>query len=171
MLVNNKGEARLADLGLSVDFAASAKKLHKPATTLLYRSPEQLFGLSEGYGLESDVWSLGVVLAELLLCEPLFCRARGYKEYVSLLVERAGKKGFEGWPQASNHPDFPKGVRSKGGSIAEYVAEKVGGVDGHTLDLLGRLLEVDPKRRIAMKEVLEHPYFVEEGGVVEELGY
>lgn len=167
MLIDNKGNAKIADLGLSVDFSVTAKKLHKAATTLLYRSPEQLFGLKSGYGFESDVWSLGCILAELLQCEPLFCKARNYKQYITLLVDRFGR-GFEGWEEALQHSDFPGTVLSaSAASSPDFLKEKVKGLDAKTLDLFSKLLTVRPERRISVGEVLEHAYFEGCQGVVE----
>ena len=39
--------------------------------TLFYRAPEILFGVP--FGTEIDLWSIGCILAELLLGQPLFC--------------------------------------------------------------------------------------------------
>jgi glycogen synthase kinase 3 beta len=36
-----------------------------------YRAPELIFGATE-YTTAIDVWSIGCVIAELILCEPLF---------------------------------------------------------------------------------------------------
>ena len=32
-------------------------------------------------------------------------------------------------------------------------------INNNTIDLLNKLLEIDPKKRITAKEALEHPYF------------
>lgn len=62
------------------------------------------------------------------------------------------------WPGVSLLPDyntlFPK-WRPK------PLQELVPGLDAQGLDLLSRLLEYDPNRRITAKAALEHPYFDE----------
>ena len=161
MLVDSKGNAKIADLGLSADFSASPKRLHKAATTLAYRAPEQIFGLKEGYGLEADIWSLGCILAELLICQPLFVEAKNYKHYVALLVERLGESSFEGWEEAQEHEDFKGGLRGASrkpsANIKSYLVGK-GLKDPLALDLLSQLLTAKPEKRISLRDVLRHPY-------------
>jgi cyclin-dependent kinase 12/13 len=74
ILLNNKGEVKLADFGLA--------RLHNPnpnqnkkytnrVVTLWYRSPELLLGATN-YGTAIDIWSVGCVFAELLSGTSLF---------------------------------------------------------------------------------------------------
>lgn len=54
---------KLTDLGFAA-VVPRGELLHKPCGTPQYAAPEVLIG--EGYGLECDVWSLGVMLCVLL---------------------------------------------------------------------------------------------------------
>jgi serine/threonine protein kinase len=74
ILLNNRGEVKLADFGLA--------RLHNPdnriikmytnrVVTLWYRSPELLLG-EHNYGTSIDMWSVGCVFAELLTGTPPF---------------------------------------------------------------------------------------------------
>lgn len=45
--------------------------LSEEVATRWYRSPEMLLG-SKNYGKETDVWSLGCIVAELIMGEPIF---------------------------------------------------------------------------------------------------
>jgi serine/threonine protein kinase len=56
---------KLADFGLAVRLDENKKKLTDKCGTPIYVAPEILSG--DGYGLEVDVWSLGVVFY-ILLC-------------------------------------------------------------------------------------------------------
>merc|ERR1712177_166409 len=66
ILVNNKGQVKLADFGLARLYNAEDKE--RPYTnkviTLWYRPPELLLG-EERYGPAIDVWSCGCILGEL----------------------------------------------------------------------------------------------------------
>jgi len=71
ILINNLGIVKLADFGLARELPEPGILLTKNVCTIWYRSPELLYGCSE-YSKEVDIWSLGCVLAEMLLCAPLF---------------------------------------------------------------------------------------------------
>lgn len=85
ILLNNRGEVKLADFGLA--------RLHNPdnrivkvytnrVVTLWYRSPELLLG-EHNYGPAIDMWSVGCVFVELLQGSPPF---RGIIELLILLL-------------------------------------------------------------------------------------
>lgn len=71
LLVNNEGVLKIADFGLA-NFARYGRKqpLTSRVVTLWYRPPELLLG-STDYGPSIDMWSVGCVLAELLLGKPI----------------------------------------------------------------------------------------------------
>jgi cyclin-dependent kinase 12/13 len=77
VLVNNQGEVKVGDFGLARYFSAHningvyAKKYTNGVVTLWYRPPELLLGTCY-YGPSLDVWSLGCLLAELVLGYPIF---------------------------------------------------------------------------------------------------
>ncbi|XP_026677366.1 cyclin-dependent kinase 12 [Diaphorina citri] len=73
ILMNNRGEVKLADFGLARLYNAEDRQ--RPYTnkviTLWYRPPELLLG-EERYGPAIDVWSCGCILGELFVKKPLF---------------------------------------------------------------------------------------------------
>jgi tetratricopeptide (TPR) repeat protein/predicted Ser/Thr protein kinase len=65
IMVTEKGQAKITDFGLAK--SAAGTKLTKTATvmgTIAYMSPEQAYG--EKMDQRSDIWSLGIVLYEML---------------------------------------------------------------------------------------------------------
>ncbi len=84
ILVNNLGEVKIGDFGLARNFSkinisgSFSKKYTNGVVTLWYRAPELLLG-SYFYGPSLDVWSLGCMLAELILGYPLFRGNFSYK--------------------------------------------------------------------------------------------
>lgn len=162
--MNNKGEVKIADFGLSIDYSASSGRLHKPVTTLLYRAPEQVFGVKSGYDMNSDVWSLGCIFAELLICEPLFCTARNFSSFVELLIARFGKDSFDDWAEVQESEVFQehKTKLVKDTNIKNYLKAKKSTLEPITLDLLTQLLTLNPANRIKVSDVLNHPYFTVE---------
>ncbi|KAK1043120.1 hypothetical protein LTR33_015457 [Friedmanniomyces endolithicus] len=72
ILLNNRGEIKLADFGMArfVGDPAPAN-LTQLVVTLWYRAPELLLGAKD-YNSSIDIWSLGCIFGELLTKQPLF---------------------------------------------------------------------------------------------------
>lgn len=65
ILLNNKGELKLADLGLARLYDNEQVRLYtNKVVTLRYRPPELLLG-EERYGPSIDIWSCGCILGKL----------------------------------------------------------------------------------------------------------
>ena len=70
LLLNNRGELKIADFGMARYYGDPPPKLTQLVVTLWYRAPELLLG-AEKYGTEIDMWSVGCIMGELLTKEPL----------------------------------------------------------------------------------------------------
>lgn len=71
LLYNSRGQLKLADFGLARTLSyPPPSSLTQTVVTLWYRAPEILLG-SETYSFPIDVWSVGCILGELLLNQPL----------------------------------------------------------------------------------------------------
>jgi len=71
ILMNNRGQIKLADFGMARFTSDPApRNLTSLVVTLWYRAPELLLGETR-YGFEVDLWSLGCIFGELLSKEPL----------------------------------------------------------------------------------------------------
>ena len=66
ILINPKGHPLIADFGLAVHESAQRRLRGQRCGTPNYMSPEQVLGLAHQMDGRSDIWSLGVVLYELL---------------------------------------------------------------------------------------------------------
>lgn len=63
ILINNKGELKLGDLGLARIYSKNSDRLYtNRVITLWYRPPELLLG-EEKYGPAIDIWSAGFVFS------------------------------------------------------------------------------------------------------------
>ena len=71
MLLSEKGIVKFADFGLARKYSAENLQMTHGVVTRWYRPPEILYG-SKNYGPSVDIWSLGCLLGELMLREPLF---------------------------------------------------------------------------------------------------
>ncbi|CUG26608.1 protein kinase, putative [Bodo saltans] len=71
ILVGKDAQVQLCDFGLSVPMGSGRQFLTPSLINLLYRPPEMLLG-SLSYSPAVDVWSVGCMLAQMLLGEPPF---------------------------------------------------------------------------------------------------
>lgn len=125
--MESDSDIRLADFG-QVAFFEEGVPLTDPVGTFLYHSPEVING---SYGVESDIWCLGVILYVLLSGEQPF-----QKTTLDLTVESIAKGNFS----------VKKGNWRKISPLA--------------IDLVTRILTVDVKKRITLSEILRHPWIL-----------
>ena len=99
MLINNKGQLKLADFGLARPFNEQASNYTNRVITLWYRPPELLLG-AVNYGPAIDMWSVGCILAELLAKKPIF-PGRSEIDQLELTYKLCGTPNEENWPNAA----------------------------------------------------------------------
>jgi cyclin-dependent kinase 12/13 len=149
------------------------KRPQKPQPQRTYRPPELLLG-ADRYGPEVDAWSVGCILAELLGGRPIFPGANE-PDQLSKIFGTLGFPREEDWPGVSQL-EFYASVRSEGLPRVEPGASSSSGAvqpglerwcrahgvaDAHAVDLLSRLLSLDPRRRLSAREAATHDYFYE----------
>jgi cyclin-dependent kinase 12/13 len=72
LLLSKDGILKIADFGLATSFdPARTQPMTSQVITLWYRPPELLLGATF-YGVSVDLWSVGCILGELLMGQPIF---------------------------------------------------------------------------------------------------
>jgi serine/threonine protein kinase len=74
LIMPEDGRLVIADFGLAENIGSNNGRRVPHTFTIVtqwYRAPELLLGVKE-YGPEVDVWAAGCVIAEMILCKPLF---------------------------------------------------------------------------------------------------
>ncbi|ELU44878.1 CMGC/CDK/CDK5 protein kinase [Rhizoctonia solani AG-1 IA] len=156
LLINRKGELKLGDFGLARAFGVPVNTFSNEVVTLWYRAPDVLLG-SRTYNTSIDVWSCGCIFAEMITGVPLF-RGRDNQDQLLNIMriigtpdERVLRKIAADSPeiQLKQYPRYPK-------VPWQQVVPKA---TPQAIDLLERLLQFDPTKRITAQEALSHPYF------------
>uniref|UniRef100_A0A3Q2UMI3 cyclin-dependent kinase n=1 Tax=Fundulus heteroclitus TaxID=8078 RepID=A0A3Q2UMI3_FUNHE len=71
LLINDKGELKLADFGLARAKSVPTKTYSNEVVTLWYRPPDVLLGSTE-YSTPIDMWGVGCIFYEMITGRPLF---------------------------------------------------------------------------------------------------
>jgi len=156
LLIDKHGTLKLADFGLARPVQLPVRTYTHEVVTLWYRAPEILLG-GKQYSMPMDVWSMGCIFAELVTRAPLF---PGDSEIDQLfkIFRLMGTPTDEMWPGVANYPDFKTTFPQwRPQSLATAVPE----LDEQGLDLLSKMLQYHPKKRITARAALQHPYFDE----------
>lgn len=121
-----------------------------------YRAPELVFEATE-YTTAIDVWSLGCVLAELLIGNPLFPGESAVDQLIEIIKILGTPTREEVKAMNPFHTSF------KFPQIKPHPWNKVfrGKPTPEAADLASKVLCYDPSKRITAFEVMAHPFFDE----------
>ncbi|XP_034691934.1 cyclin-dependent kinase C-1-like [Vitis riparia] len=156
LLINNEGILKLADFGLARSFASDHNgNLTNRVITLWYRPPELLLGATK-YGPAVDMWSVGCIFAELLYGKPIL-NGNNEPEQLKKIFELCGSPDENNWPGVSKIPWYNNFKPAK--PLERRVREVFRTFDRHALDLVDRMLTLDPSKRISAKDALDAEYF------------
>eukprot|EP00793_Prasinoderma_coloniale_P003238 PRCOL_00005873-RA len=162
LLLNSDCQSKLADFGLARSIAQpddplaqSGPILTDYVATRWYRAPEILLGSTQ-YTFGVDMWSCGCILGELLGGRPMF-QGSSTMNQLDKIMEVTGRPSSEDVesvqsPFASTMLDSLHESRRKG------LSEIYPAASPEALDLLRRLLQFNPHKRLSAEEALRHPY-------------
>ncbi|CAM6021363.1 unnamed protein product [Sphagnum balticum] len=121
-----------------------------------YRAPELIFGATE-YTTAIDIWSMGCVMAELLLGQPLFPGESGVDQLVEIIKVLGTPTREEIKCMNPNYTEF------KFPQIKSHPWQKVfhKRMPPEAVDLVSQLLQYSPNLRCTALEACIHPFFDE----------
>ncbi|XP_048408870.1 cyclin-dependent kinase 18-like isoform X2 [Stegostoma tigrinum] len=155
LLINERGELKLADFGLARAKSVPTKTYSNEVVTLWYRPPDVLMGSTE-YSTQIDMWGVGCILYEMAAGRPLFPGST-VKEELHLIFRLLGTPGEDTWPGITSNEEF------KAYNFPYYrqqpMIHHVPRLDAEGLDLFANLLLYEAKKRISAEDALQHLYF------------
>lgn len=153
ILVNDRNVVKIADFGLAKEIR-SAPPFTDYVSTRWYRAPELLLK-AEVYNSKVDIFAFGCILVEIYLLAPLFA-GDNEMDQLHKIISVLGTPPQE-WTFGHK--------QAKRLNIKFKECEKINlqaiipNANSHAINLIERMLNYDPVKRISASEALVHPYF------------
>lgn len=155
LLINERGELKLADFGLARAKSVPTKTYSNEVVTLWYRPPDVLLGSSE-YSTQIDMWGVGCIFYEMAAGRPLFPGST-VEDELHLIFRLLGTPTEENWPGISSVEEF------KSYNFPKYKPQPLINhaprLDSEGIELLLSFLKYESKKRISAEEAMKHSYF------------
>eukprot|EP00903_Cladosiphon_okamuranus_P012703 g11877.t1 len=157
VLLNANCDLKLCDFGLSrgVQDEHETGDLTEYVVTRWYRAPEIMLSV-QNYNEAIDVWSVGCIFGEMLGRKPLFA-GNDYIHQLKLITSLIGKPDEEDLWFVTN-PRARRFMLGLPETAPVNLKVKFPDANADAVDLLSKMLILDPNKRISVEQALEHPY-------------
>lgn len=160
LLVNSNCVLKICDFGLArIEEPDESRHMTQEVVTQYYRAPEILMG-TKHYSTGVDIWSVGCIFAELLSRRILF-QAQSPIQQLDLITDLLGTPSLEDMKTACEpaRQHIMRQAHKPPTITALYTLSNQ--ATHEAVDLLCRMLVMDPNKRISATNALAHPYLDE----------
>ncbi len=165
VLITKGGVLKLADFGLARAMSkGQPQRYTNRVVTLWYRPPELLLG-ERNYGPPIDMWGAGCIMCELWTRKPIM-QGETEQQQITLISQLCGSITPDVWPGVDKlefysrltmpglkDKDYKRKIKDR---LRHYVR------DNRALELIEKLLTLDPKKRLDSDSSLNHDFFWED---------
>lgn len=168
LLINRKGELKIADWGLARSWNSEMKWLTNRVITLWYRPPELLLGCTE-YTPKIDLWSVGCIVAEMFRRSG-FLKGANEATQLDLIFRTCGHPTPENWPNIRKQCRLWKDFQPKAGEdqlpnrLTEALRSNLpqpAWMTDSAVVLISKMMELNPEPRWTAEQALDADYFFE----------
>mgnify|MGYP002627320862 CR=1 FL=1 len=156
LLITKDNVLKITDFGLARGYGLPIKNFRNDVVSLWYRAPDIILG-NEQYERSIDMWSIGCIFGEMVSGQILF---KGFSENDQLrkIFELLGTPNEKWYKFYMDYPEWEKEALTEislPGNWKTFLPQ----LDDDGIDLISKLLELDPDKRILAPEALQHPFF------------
>jgi len=169
LLVNSNCDLKVCDFGLARGISethdesqmadghtgASPMLLTEYVVTRWYRAPEIMLACHQ-YSKPVDMWSVGCIFAELLSRKP-FLPGEDYIDQLTRISGKLGKLSEEDLDFVTSEK-AKRFIRRLPDKPVQSLRRQFPSQPSEAIDLLSKMLQVHPRKRINVVEALEHPF-------------
>ncbi|KAL4808758.1 kinase-like domain-containing protein [Aspergillus unguis] len=152
LLINENCDLKICDFGLA---RIQEPQMTGYVSTRYYRAPEIMLTWQR-YGHQVDLWSVGCILAEMLLGRPLFPGTDHINQFW-LIIDLLGNPPDKVIDRITT-TNTRRVVQSMEKREPRPLKDVIPNAEDEALNLLQNLLLFDPDQRIPAGQALKHPY-------------
>ena len=145
---------KVCDFGLAKEIR-SQPPYTEYISTRWYRAPEIVLR-HPFYNFPVDIWAAGAIMGELFTLKPLFTGSSETDQIFKIF-------SCLGTPNSNNWPEGLQLANKLGIKLPQFTAtpfsKLIPNASKESLDLLTKMLSLDPKKRPSASQALQHPFF------------
>lgn len=155
LLITETGIVKIGDFGLAKIYGSPTRELSPNVVTRWYRCPELILG-SKNYATSIDIWSIGCIIAELLIRKP-FLQAELDSDIsqLSRIFEYFGTPTEQSWPAYSQLDT----IRFNDNREPQDLQDIFTTAKEDLISLIKSCFKLNPLERISCEQALKCSYF------------